>query len=283
MNHAGEIRTLVGIAEPDVRVWTNVGDAHIGFFGSREAIARAKAEILERATPATLVVANADDALVMSHVRQVRGPARDVRRVGGRRRARDVRSSIAASTARRADDRRRRPAQLQLTVPLAGRAQLSNVLAATAVALEFEIPLHGRSWRACRRWRRWRAAARSRALADGRAARRRFVQRQPGRGAGDARGARGDADVRPPDRGAGRDARAGRSGASRCTTRAAAPRPRAGVDELVVVGGPAGRRPGRRRGRRPDWIARASTASRTAPSAAEPRRAPRRGRAISCS
>ena len=48
MNHPGEIRTLVGIAEPEVRVWTNVGDAHIGFFASAEAIADAKAEILER-------------------------------------------------------------------------------------------------------------------------------------------------------------------------------------------------------------------------------------------
>ena len=32
MNHAGEISTLVRVAEPDVRVWTNVGEAHLGFF-----------------------------------------------------------------------------------------------------------------------------------------------------------------------------------------------------------------------------------------------------------
>ena len=50
MNHAGEISTLVEIAEPDVRVWTNVGDAHLGFFASPDAIADAKAEILERAS-----------------------------------------------------------------------------------------------------------------------------------------------------------------------------------------------------------------------------------------
>ena len=49
MNHPGEIRTLVGIAEPDVRVWTNVGDAHLGFFASADEIADAKAEILEQA------------------------------------------------------------------------------------------------------------------------------------------------------------------------------------------------------------------------------------------
>lgn len=44
MNHAGELRTLVSIAEPDVRVWTNVGDAHLGFFASVDALASAKAE-----------------------------------------------------------------------------------------------------------------------------------------------------------------------------------------------------------------------------------------------
>src|SRR3954470_3159226 len=54
MNHAGEISTLVRVAEPDVRVWTNVGEAHLGFFASLDAIADAKAEILEGATASTL-------------------------------------------------------------------------------------------------------------------------------------------------------------------------------------------------------------------------------------
>src|SRR5205823_14051796 len=61
MNHAGEIRTLVNVAEPEVRVWTNVGDAHLGFFPSAEAIADAKAEILDGARRDDLLVAAADD------------------------------------------------------------------------------------------------------------------------------------------------------------------------------------------------------------------------------
>jgi hypothetical protein len=68
MNHPGEIRTLVGIARPDIRVWTNVGDAHVGFFGSVDAIADAKAEILEGATADTVLVANADDDRIVARI-----------------------------------------------------------------------------------------------------------------------------------------------------------------------------------------------------------------------
>ena len=73
MNHTGEISTLVAIADPDVRVWTNVGDAHLGFFESAEAIADAKAEILERAEAHDVLVCNADDPRVMARASRFAG------------------------------------------------------------------------------------------------------------------------------------------------------------------------------------------------------------------
>jgi len=46
MNHEGEISVLSKLARPDLAVITNIGEAHIGYLGSREAIARAKSEIV---------------------------------------------------------------------------------------------------------------------------------------------------------------------------------------------------------------------------------------------
>ena len=137
MNHAGEIRTLVALAEPEVRVWTNVGDAHIGYFGSREAIARAKAEILEGASADTVLVANADDALVMSHAAGFAGRLR----LFGEQAAAHVRAV-------RVDDHGfdgwtadvSTPAgTIHLDATLPGRVHLANVLAAIAVAIEFDV------------------------------------------------------------------------------------------------------------------------------------------------
>ncbi|HEV2797784.1 MAG TPA: UDP-N-acetylmuramoyl-tripeptide--D-alanyl-D-alanine ligase [Nocardioides sp.] len=60
----GHIAELCEIAPPQVAAVLNVGTAHIGEFGSREAIARAKGEIVEALPEDGTAVLNADDDLV---------------------------------------------------------------------------------------------------------------------------------------------------------------------------------------------------------------------------
>ena len=139
MNHPGEIRTLVAIAEPEVRVWTNVGDAHLGFFDSAEAIADAKGEILEHAAHGAVLVANANDSRIMDRAGSFAGrvvtfgidagadiDATNVEHRGLEGMQADV--STPSGSAR-------------MTIPLLGVGNLANVLAAAAVALEFDVPL----------------------------------------------------------------------------------------------------------------------------------------------
>ena len=64
----GHIRYLTGIAPPHIGVVLNVGSAHLGEFGSQEAIALAKGELVEALPPPTgVAVLNADDPLVLGH------------------------------------------------------------------------------------------------------------------------------------------------------------------------------------------------------------------------
>jgi len=139
MNHAGEISTLVRIAEPDARVWTNVGEAHVGFFGSVDAIADAKAEILERASVTTLLVANADDDRIRARIDAFAGRIVTF----GIDREADVRATHVTDrgidgVAARVDTPR---GSIDIESPLVGRGNLANLLAATAVAIEFDVPV----------------------------------------------------------------------------------------------------------------------------------------------
>jgi UDP-N-acetylmuramoyl-tripeptide--D-alanyl-D-alanine ligase len=139
MNHAGEIRALVAIAEPEIRVWTNVGEAHLEYFGTIEAIAEAKAEILEQASPDHVLVANANDRRVMAHAPRFAGRVvtfgidtnADVQASGVRDLGIDgTRAHLQARTV-----------GAELRVPLTGRSHLANVLAAAAVAMTLQVPL----------------------------------------------------------------------------------------------------------------------------------------------
>ena len=68
MNHPGEIARLTEIANPDIGLITNVGRAHLEGLGSVEAVARAKAEMLEKISKEGQVILNGDDILLMKEV-----------------------------------------------------------------------------------------------------------------------------------------------------------------------------------------------------------------------
>jgi UDP-N-acetylmuramoyl-tripeptide--D-alanyl-D-alanine ligase len=62
----GHVAELCRIAPPHVAGVLNVGTAHLGQFGSREAIAQAKGELVEALGPEGTAVLNAADSLVVS-------------------------------------------------------------------------------------------------------------------------------------------------------------------------------------------------------------------------
>jgi UDP-N-acetylmuramoyl-tripeptide--D-alanyl-D-alanine ligase len=135
----GHIDYLTKIARPKIGVVLNVGTAHVGEFGSREAIGRAKAELVQ-ALPATgFAVLNADDPIVWRMATKTQA---QVIGVGESReaavRARDIRL-----------DPQGRPSFILVTdqgeVPvdlrLHGRHQVGNALAVAAVALAVGMAL----------------------------------------------------------------------------------------------------------------------------------------------
>ncbi|MFC5382231.1 UDP-N-acetylmuramoyl-tripeptide--D-alanyl-D-alanine ligase [Aquipuribacter nitratireducens] len=136
----GHVAHLCGIARPDVAVVLGVGSAHLSEFGSREAIAQAKGELVEALDgddPAALAVLNGDDALVRAMAGRTRAPVLLVGTGSGCGvRADDVDLDADARLRftlvdARGTSERRAPVRLALT----GEQHLGNALAAAAVAL----------------------------------------------------------------------------------------------------------------------------------------------------
>jgi UDP-N-acetylmuramoyl-tripeptide--D-alanyl-D-alanine ligase len=133
MSHAGELKRLAEIARPDVGVVTRVAPVHLEFFASVEEIALAKRELIEGlAGRDSVAVLNADDPLVARFARVAPG--------------RVVTFGVAGRADFRAENIQDRglngsefdflgpKGRARLSLPLAGRHNISNALAALAAA-----------------------------------------------------------------------------------------------------------------------------------------------------
>jgi len=134
MSHAGEIRALAKIAQPEIGVVTNVAAVHLEFFDSLAGIARAKYELVESLPSSGTAVLNADDEYVSQFGRDFKGKVV----MYGTRATADVRAEkIQSKGANGAEfdvviGSVREHARLQLL----GEHNVLNALAAVAVGLE---------------------------------------------------------------------------------------------------------------------------------------------------
>ncbi len=134
MSHAGEIRELAKIAQPEIGVVTNVAPVHLEFFDSLAGIARAKYELVESLPGSGTAVLNADDEYVSQFGRDFKGKVvlygtRSTAQV----RAENLRSKGALGTE---FDVVIGGIREHATLPLVGEHNVLNALAAVAVGLE---------------------------------------------------------------------------------------------------------------------------------------------------
>jgi UDP-N-acetylmuramoyl-tripeptide--D-alanyl-D-alanine ligase len=136
--HPGNIAALASIAPPSIAVVLNVGTAHLGEFGSREAIAATKAELPQAVPSSGVVILNVDDTAVAAMADQTAARVVRVSRSGGA----DLwagpvtldalaRPRFTLHTASPAG-----PAQIDIALAVHGDHQVSNALCAAAVAVE---------------------------------------------------------------------------------------------------------------------------------------------------
>lgn len=134
MSHAGEIRALAKIAQPEMGVVTNVAPVHLEFFDSLAGIARAKYELVESLPANGVAVLNADDEYVSQFGREFKGrvvkygthPLADVRGQNIQSRGpQGTEFDVVIGSVRE-----------HATLPLVGEHNVLNALAAVAVGIE---------------------------------------------------------------------------------------------------------------------------------------------------
>lgn len=136
MNRAGEIGFLAQLAQPRVSVITNVGEAHIQFFGTKEKIAQAKGEILDQTDPAGFVLLNGDDPLILSQKDRYQGK---VYTYSIQQKADIYATDIRCDESGSYFNVHLNETSISCFMPLLGEHNISNVLPAIFIAYQYGV------------------------------------------------------------------------------------------------------------------------------------------------
>jgi UDP-N-acetylmuramoyl-tripeptide--D-alanyl-D-alanine ligase len=132
-----EIRRLVQITPPDVGVELMVAPVHLEHLGTIETVAAMKAELIEGLKPGGVAVLNADDELVMEMKSKTDGP---ILTFGIQNQADVTATDIDTGRFGSIRFRLRTPAgEAAAELPMTGRHNLMNALAASAVATALKV------------------------------------------------------------------------------------------------------------------------------------------------
>ena len=140
MSTPGEIRDLVAIARPEIGLWLSLEAVHQANFADIEGIARAKAELVEGLSIDGTLIYNKDNPYVHAHSRRFHGKIVTYGIL-------DPYTEYAARLSPYSDWRGSAfelygasPQPLALYLPLPGKFNVSNALAACATALTAGVP-----------------------------------------------------------------------------------------------------------------------------------------------
>lgn len=142
-NHHGEIATLCKIGEPDIGIVTQAGDAHLEGFGSRDGVAQAKGEMFSALGAGKVAVINRDD-FYFPLWQQMAGSANAITFGFSEKadvRAINVTAEPAHAPASMRFDLQAPGARIEVRIPLPGKHNVANALAAAAAGISAGLDL----------------------------------------------------------------------------------------------------------------------------------------------
>ncbi|WP_426447705.1 UDP-N-acetylmuramoyl-tripeptide--D-alanyl-D-alanine ligase [Paenibacillus sp. S-38] len=140
MSGRGEIELLSRLAEPEIAIITNIGEAHLLQLGSRLEIARAKTEILAGLQPDGVLVYHGDEPLIREVLPEWEAPERSFRGITfGREASNDLFPLDLRLTESGTQMTVNTDPQTSYYIPMLGAHNAVNALAAIAVGRHFGL------------------------------------------------------------------------------------------------------------------------------------------------